>query len=104
MRIAEIKDRAPIVKAIEEFDRMERANFLKKYGFGRARSYWLVHNGRRYDSKAIVDAACGYLPGRSAPLTAKDFSGGDKTVRRLLEDLGFVVEIDGPDAARATPN
>jgi hypothetical protein len=93
MSITEINDRVPIVKAIEECKRLGREPFLKN-GFGRARSYRLVFEGHFYDSKAIVGVAYGFLPGSPGPLKPQDFSGGDKTVRRLLEGLGFVVEAD----------
>ncbi|WP_239591021.1 HNH endonuclease [Vitreimonas flagellata] len=86
---------AAILAAIKEFDDLGREQFLAKYRFGPARSYFLVHNGRRYDSKAIVGAAHGYLP-EERPLTADGFSGGDATVRRLLERNGFAVEIIEP--------
>jgi 5-methylcytosine-specific restriction protein A len=32
--------------------------------FGKARGYFLVHNGQAYDSKAIAGVAHQYLPGR----------------------------------------
>jgi 5-methylcytosine-specific restriction protein A len=79
-----------IVKAIEEFDRLGRDSFLKKYGFGRARSYVLQKDGQSYDSKAIAGAAHGYLPGQAA-LKPNEFSGGEATVQRTLEELGFTV-------------
>jgi hypothetical protein len=79
-----------VVKAIEEFDQLGRDAFLRKYGFGRARGYVLQRGGQSYDSKAIAGAAHGYLPGRAA-LKAKEFSGGDATVARMLEQLGFIV-------------
>jgi 5-methylcytosine-specific restriction enzyme A len=75
--------------AIEEFDRIGRDAFLKKYGFGKARDYVLQQDGRSYDSKAIAGAAHAYLPERTA-LSAREFSGGDATVRRTLEALGHV--------------
>ncbi len=52
----------------------------------------LVHDGKRYDSKAIVGAAHGHLPGRQ-PLTASEFSGGEATVGRLLRKLGFTLQV-----------
>jgi 5-methylcytosine-specific restriction enzyme A len=82
--------RQEILQAAEEYDRLGREAFLNKYGFGHARSYLLVHDGKTYDSKATVGAAHGFLPGRSA-LTAADFSGGAATVGRLLTNLGFEV-------------
>lgn len=77
--------------AIAECDALGRDAFLEKYGFGEARSYYLSHEGRSYDSKAIVGAAHGYLPGRTA-LPPSEFSGGDKTVKARLTELGFKVE------------
>jgi len=82
-----------VVEAIEEFDRLGRNAFLEKYGYGRARDYWLVSDSRYYDSKAVAGAAHGYLPGR-APLTHDEFSGGKVTVQTTLENLGF--KIIGP--------
>jgi len=85
---------AAVKEAIEEYDRLKRPAFLKKYGFGKARSYVLKYEGRPYDSKAIAGAAHGYLPGQK-PLSSAKFSGGEATVKKTLEDLGF--EVVGPD-------
>ena len=81
-----------VTQAIEEFDRIGRAAFLEKYGFGRARDYVLQRDGRSYNSKAIAGVAHGYLPGRT-PLAAEEFPGGESTVR-ILEGLGFTVITD----------
>ena len=82
--------RREILQAVAEYDRLGQDRFLEKYGFGMARSYRLVVDGETYDSKAIVGAAYGFLPGRE-PLAAADFSGGAATVGRLLSSLGFRV-------------
>lgn len=82
--------RAAVITAIREFDDVGRAAFLDKYGFGRARSYFIRWEGRRYDSKAVLGAAHGFLPDRDA-LRPTDFSGGDATVGRHLRSLGFEV-------------
>ena len=83
--------------AVAEFEKLGRSAFLRKYGFRRARSYFLIGGeGQRYDSKAIVGAAHGHLESGAEPLTSDDFSGGDATVATLLESLGFTVEK--PDA------
>lgn len=79
--------------AINEFDRMGREPFLEKYGFRRARTYYVVRDGNYYDSKAIAGAAHGFLEGRS-PLLPSSFSGGAATVAAQLETLGFVVASD----------
>jgi thiazole synthase len=93
MHITDINDRVPIVEAIHEFDQLGRDRFLRTYGFKDAREFWLIHQGRRYDSKAIVGVACKYVPGSKGPLKASEFSGGHATVQRLLEALGFEVEV-----------
>ncbi|MCO1657122.1 DUF3883 domain-containing protein [Pseudonocardia humida] len=85
-----------VVGALEEFDALGRREFLAKYGFGEARSYFLVRGGKEYDSKAVVGAA--HTRRHGARLTARDFSGGEATVKKLLEDLGFTVETREPSA------
>jgi 5-methylcytosine-specific restriction enzyme A len=91
--------RAAVLEAIGEYDRLGQDEFLAKYGFERARSYLLIHNGRAYDSKAIVGVAHGFLPGERA-LAARDFSGGEATVGRLLRGLGFTVQVGDLTAGR----
>lgn len=76
---------------MNEFDELGRGEFLTKYGFGEARSYFLHQDGTDYDSKAIVGAA--HTRRHSVPLTAGDFSGGEATVKKILEDLGFEVRV-----------
>jgi 5-methylcytosine-specific restriction enzyme A len=84
--------RDAVLEAIAEYGGLSQDGFLERYGFDRARQYLLVHDGRRYDSKAIVGAAHGFLPGER-PLTAGEFSGGEATVGRLLRRLGFTVQV-----------
>ncbi|WP_430382942.1 HNH endonuclease [Streptomyces sp. P10-4] len=88
--------RVEIEKALEEYDRLGREAFLTHYGFRPARRYLLVHHGRHYDSKAIVGAAHGYLPGRR-PLAAGEFSGGARHAVALLKGLGFSMAKDPSD-------
>ena len=89
MSLRELTDPAAVRRAALEFDQIGREQFLTKYGFGPARNYFLFVNGQSYDSKAIVGAAYGYQhPGKGA-LRASDFSGGNATVVRKLEALGF---------------
>ena len=86
-----LTDPAAVLAAMGEFDRIGREAFLSKYGFGPARSYFLVHNGKKYDSKAIAGAAVGFQHPQVGPLRGADFVGGDATVRPKLESLGFTV-------------
>lgn len=90
---------ADILAAIEEFDRLGREAFLERYGFGEARQYFILHEGRRYDSKAIVGVAHGYSHGK--PLASSDFSGGENTVAAVLRRHGFkVISTRNPDWTR----
>jgi 5-methylcytosine-specific restriction protein A len=81
---------AQVEQALKEYDRLGGEAFLRRYGFGPARRYLLVRDGREYDSKAVVGAAHGFLPGR-APLAARSFSGGEAHAVGLLRRLGFTV-------------
>jgi 5-methylcytosine-specific restriction protein A len=83
-----------VFKAIDEFDALGREHFLSHYGFGKARRYFIIHNGTRYDSKAIAGVAFRYIEGRA--WQPSEFSGGDKTVARRMTDLGFDVQRDAP--------
>ena len=79
------------MSAIQEFDLIGRYVFLKKYGYRKAVSYLLVHNGREYDTKAIIGVAFGYQYNKT-PLTNNEFSGGKATVEKALIRMGFKVE------------
>ena len=95
MALADLTSSNAVLRAVEEFDRIGQQAFLTKYGFGRAREYFLYYNGNLYDSKAIVGAAHGFQYPSQGPLGPHDFSGGERTVQRKLEDLGFEVHILG---------
>jgi 5-methylcytosine-specific restriction protein A len=79
-----------ILAAVAEHDALGAETFLKRYGYAQARSSRLAHGGHEYDSKAIVGAAHGYLPGRSA-LKAEEFPDETETVVSVLRDQGFEV-------------
>jgi 5-methylcytosine-specific restriction enzyme A len=84
--------RQAVLAAVAEYDEVGQEAFLGRYGFDRARSYLLAYEGSTYDSKAVIGAAHGYLPGE-APLSSRQFSGGEATVGRLLRKLGFAVQV-----------
>lgn len=79
-------------RAIALHDELGREKFLRRYGFGPARNYKLVVEGREYPSKAIVGVAHEFATG--SPLTAAEFAGGRGQTVPVLESLGFVVETD----------
>ncbi len=84
-----------IKKALAEFDQLGREKFLAKYGFGKSRGYFVISNGRRYDSKAIAGVAHKFLGPASAPLRSAEFAGGEKSVAKLLRAFGF--EVTSPE-------
>lgn len=88
-----LQRRESVLKAIEAFDALGRERFLERYGFGPSRSYFLVHSGKLYDSKAMVGVAYGFENPSHGPLNSADFVGGWTTARRWLEALGFEVRV-----------
>jgi hypothetical protein len=91
MSLTELTSRDAVLAALAEFEKLGREHFLSRYGFSHARSYFLEHEGIRYDSKAIAGVAHGIQHPHLGPLRASDFSGGEATVKRVLEGLGFRV-------------
>ena len=100
MALGDLTSRDAVLRAIAEYDLLGGDAFRSEHGFGPARSYFLVHDGRRYDSKAIAGVAHGYQHPELGALGAADFSGGDATVRPVLERLGFVIVDTAAVAAR----
>jgi hypothetical protein len=89
--LSDLTDRAAVLQAIAEHDELGRETFLSRYGYGAARSYFLVHDGKRYDSKAIAGVAVGKQFPASGAMAHSDFSGGEATVEAKLKSLGFRV-------------
>lgn len=104
MTLSRIDDPSAVKRAISEFDEIGREAFLSKYGFGKSREYFLrLDGGKLYDSKAIIGAAHSYAFPNEKPLSAKAFSGGELTVKKKLEQLGFeVVRGEAADTLRAS--
>ncbi|MEU8204722.1 HNH endonuclease [Streptosporangium sp. NPDC049046] len=88
--------REMVLAAIDECDKLGRDAFLREYGYRPALDYFLVHDGKRYDSKAIAGVAYRGISGR--PLRPGEFSGGNATVARVLGGLGFEVTKPGQAA------
>ncbi|RWP07138.1 MAG: hypothetical protein EOQ97_19480, partial [Mesorhizobium sp.] len=91
MAISDI-DRSAVLSAIEEYDRLGEALFLSTYGFRQSRSYWLLYEGQRYASKALLGVAHRFAMPSLGILAASAFSGGESTAQRKFEELGFTVE------------
>lgn len=46
MGLADLTDPQSGLRAVHEFDDVGRVAFLRKYGFGRSRSYFLIADGK----------------------------------------------------------
>ena len=91
--LSDLSSRQAVLQAIDEFEHIGKDRFLEKYGFGPAKNYFVKVNGKFYDSKAIVGVAHGYEFPLQGSLSSADFVGGEKTVKRKLEELGFEVHV-----------
>jgi len=89
-KLSLLTSRDAVSAAMAECDQLGRDSFLKHYGYKFSRLYPLHHNGKTYDSKAIVGVAYGKQHGTA--LKARDFSGGAATVVPTLHRLGFPVK------------
>src|ERR1700753_2073883 len=78
-----------VLSAMREQDELGRKAFLDKYGFKRATKFVVLHDGKEYDSKALLAAAHRFEHPELGPLP-NNFSGGDQTTSRL-RSLGFTV-------------
>ena len=81
-------DEIALLEAIEEYNGLGRAKFLKKYGFSRSSKFYLIHEKRLYDTKALVSAAYRHATGKR--LAHDRFGGGAQTVaifQRLKKDV-----------------
>jgi hypothetical protein len=84
--------RQHILQAIAEYDSRGADDFLGVYGFGPSGAYPFLHEGRSYDSTAIVGVAHRYATGRLA--TSAEVGGGASAV---LRKRGF--EVTEPASA-----
>ncbi len=91
MNLNLLTDPAAVEAAMDEYEALGGEAFRAKYGFGKAKNWFVVRAGKLYDSKAIAGVAVGKQHPDRGPLAPKDFTGGEQTVKRVLEDLGFTV-------------
>jgi hypothetical protein len=87
----ELTSRKAVLAAMARYDEMGADAFLETYGFGEATLYLAHHEGRTYDSKAIVGVAYGLQFPDHGPLASGSFSGGKGHAAKHLARLGFAV-------------
>jgi 5-methylcytosine-specific restriction protein A len=86
----DVTDENAVLAAIKEFKEFGRDKFLKKHGFKRARQYFIVYEGKRYDCKPILVSA--YHHQYKKPLGDHKATGGvNPKVKPHLESMGFTV-------------
>lgn len=101
MQLFELNDASFVHAAMKLCDEMTPDEFRRQRGFGQARRYVVVHDGKAYDSKVIAAVAYSLqFPDRPRP-TATDLKGGTRTVVRLLQRLGFRVERADPQGTQS---
>ncbi|WP_212827297.1 HNH endonuclease [Catellatospora sp. TT07R-123] len=88
--------REAVLAAVAEYDELGQPLLLERYGLEQTHACWFVHNGRKYDSKAIMVAAHEHVGGGA--LTPSDFGDGQRTMILQLRRLGF--EITRVDSRR----
>lgn len=91
--------RQHILQAIAEYDSRGADDFLGVYGFTASTAYPLVHEGRDYDSRAVLGVAHRYATGRLA--IADEFGDGPAALAALLRRRGF--EVTEPAGAVRAP-
>ncbi|MFS8203265.1 HNH endonuclease (plasmid) [Streptomyces sp. CWNU-52B] len=88
-----------VLQAMAEYDQLGRDRFLSEYGYEPATGYFLVHEDRTYDSKAIAGVAHKFDQGRA--LKPDELSGGRSHAARWLARLGFHIRASrSPDWTR----
>ncbi|MEV1009293.1 hypothetical protein [Streptomyces sp. NPDC049881] len=91
--------RDAVLKAIVEYDELGHSVFLAKYLFNDACSYLLLHEERKYDSRAIAGAVRTWEHGRA--LLPEEFSGGKDHAATWLKGAASAVKsLPNPDWAR----
>lgn len=92
-----------MLTAIAECDRLGSKEFLRRHGFGRARTYMLWHRGEEYDAQPLLGVAHLHATGR--PVTSAEFADGEDGAAEVLRERGFDVvaqEEPTPPSPRRT--
>lgn len=83
--------REAVLKTLDEYDRVGQGTFLADHGFEKPRQFYVQHNGKLYEAKAIANVA--YRHQHGVPPDPV-ISGGRAHSNRLLGELGFAI-FDG---------
>jgi hypothetical protein len=90
-----------ILQALAEYDARGGEQFLDVYGFAPSDDYPLLHEGRSYDSRAVLGVAHRFATGRLA--TPQEVESGFHGAVTILRRRGFTVsEPSSPTRPRAS--
>jgi len=90
--------RLHVLQALAEYDTRGPEEFLEVYGFVPSPDHTLVHEGHRYDAKAVLGVAHRFATGRLA--TSDEVDSGMPGAVAILRKRGF--EVSEP-ASRTIP-
>ncbi|GAA4622560.1 hypothetical protein [Cellulomonas oligotrophica] len=91
--------RQHILQAIAEYDTRGRDDFLGVYGFTPSTAATFEHEGRSYESGAVLGVAHRHATGRLA--TSDEFASSVDAASSILRKRGF--EVTAPAARPAAP-
>lgn len=93
--------REDVLAAIADHDRLGSREFVRRYGFHRAKTHMLWHAGQEYDALPLLGAAHLHATGRA--VTPADFEEGEAEAARVLKILGFDVVEQEQAVVTSTP-
>jgi len=101
-KLSDLDSAVAVQAALDEFERLGRDQFLARHGFGKSRDFLVrsSRTGELADSKAIAGVAYGIQFPAAGALRSAEFSGGEATVAKKLQSLGFEVVRVGDDWSR----
>src|ERR1700683_5583024 len=94
-------NRADVLHAIKEYDRLGPERFFSERGFAPTTTYELAWEERRYPPKAILGAA--YEVATGERLGSSDFEGGKTGAVRVLGQFRFTVRRSDDRPGKAQP-
>ncbi|MCK0122553.1 AAA family ATPase [Loktanella sp. F6476L] len=87
--VKKVTSQQAVEAAMDEFDKIGRDAFLEKYNFGKSLHYFVMRDGKAYDSKAIYGVAHGIQFPDYGAVASTEFPGGEHPVKNPLEALGY---------------
>ncbi|MGP1170935.1 MULTISPECIES: HNH endonuclease [Serratia] len=93
--IEALSSKESVLKAIEEYKKIGRDEFLKQHEIKRFKKFTLIYNGEKYDIRGI--SARAYSEQHGYPFKGINADSGTEKAIQFLKDLGFdIVETPHP--------